>query len=272
MSTELIESIKLLPLTVLKKELSDFNKSVKISGYSKLNRDGIEKLILKHADKFQHLIAKAKEHKKEKVVKPTEKKEVEKPTEESIEKKEVEKQSINPMEWINFRDKIRIYNNDYGIRGKKLGVDFSKEEIGLINKYITLQELRQKEEKESKEYKKYTSEIREMRNTDLKIQKKIKIDDKICNIVHYKSIQNSSMPNIGIIIGETKSSYKLLKINTSTIGVYSRSDKKGSYLVQGYYFPKQIDLGSVITLSKDKTKPFYIYEKVFKSDIDLHIY
>jgi predicted RNA methylase len=95
------ESLKHYKTTELRKALSNYNKSVKISGYSKLSRSDLENLILLNSSKFQHMILEKapeekKKMKKEKVMKPM-KKEEPKKEQKKEEKKEdfkLEKEKI----------------------------------------------------------------------------------------------------------------------------------------------------------------------------------
>jgi hypothetical protein len=288
MSIDLKNAIKMLSLTVLKKEISDFNKVVKINGYSKLKRNEIEKLILKHSDNFQHLILKAKEiskpKEKKEVEKPKEKKEVEKPKEKKEVKKPKEKKEVKkPKEknyeemkkemadrslFLNYRELIFNLDEKYGLYGSKLGLEYSDEYLRNYLRYNFLNE-KANSEKDGENKKATEKKIKEMENTDLKIQKKIKIDDKIYNIVHYNSDKHSKLPNIGIVIDDYDSKYKILKVDSNIIAEYN--DGKKTHKAEGYIFPDNIDTKLIITVPKDKTKPFYIYEKVFKSDIDVNL-
>lgn len=86
------ESLKHYKTTELRKALSNYNKSVKISGYSKLSRSDLENLIVLNSSKFQHLILEKAPEEKKKVKKPMEKKEeVKKEVMKPMEKKEEEK-------------------------------------------------------------------------------------------------------------------------------------------------------------------------------------
>ena len=82
------ESLKHYTTVQLRKALSNYNKSVKISGYSKLARSDLENLIILNASKFQHMILEKAPEEKKKVKKPMVKKE-EKPVVKEEEKKEV---------------------------------------------------------------------------------------------------------------------------------------------------------------------------------------
>jgi hypothetical protein len=93
------ESLKHYTTVQLRKALSNYNKEVKISGYSKLERSDLENLIVLNASKFQHMILEKAPEEKKKV-----KKEVKKPMVKKEEKKEVkpmvkkeEKKEVKPI-------------------------------------------------------------------------------------------------------------------------------------------------------------------------------
>jgi hypothetical protein len=70
------ESLKHYTITQLRKAVSAYNKGVKITGYSKLERSDLEKLILMNKSKFGHLVlekAPEKKHLVKKGVSPKEK-------------------------------------------------------------------------------------------------------------------------------------------------------------------------------------------------------
>jgi phospholipid N-methyltransferase len=78
------ESLKHYTTIELRKAFTNYNKSVKISGYSKLERSDLENLILLNASKFQHMILEKAPEEKKKMKKEKPKKEQKKE-----EKKEV---------------------------------------------------------------------------------------------------------------------------------------------------------------------------------------
>lgn len=99
------ESLKHYTTVQLRKALSNYNKSVKISGYSKLARSDLENLIILNASKFQHMILEKAPEEKKKVKKPMVKKE-EKPV-----VKEEEKKEVKPM--VKKEEDIDKYTIDF---------------------------------------------------------------------------------------------------------------------------------------------------------------
>jgi hypothetical protein len=70
------ESLKHYTVQQLRKEIANYNKGVKIIGYTKLQKNDLEKLILMNKSKFMHLVLEKAPEKKEATKKEVKKKEV----------------------------------------------------------------------------------------------------------------------------------------------------------------------------------------------------
>jgi len=94
------------PVTVLKKEISKTN----IKGYSKMKKDEVVKLMLKHESRFKHIKMAEKKPVVKKVVKAVkkeEKKEVKKEVKKE-DKKEVKKKPTKPIKKKEMEDKKKM--------------------------------------------------------------------------------------------------------------------------------------------------------------------